>query len=111
MRLISIRKMEDSSVCHSFLPNSFNTNANLGLLIATNWVDPADDQRVADFSTGIIDKIQQKAEAAGLSYPLHNLNDAGPGTDVFSKYGGGSSLPVMKATREKYGILFLPKAL
>jgi hypothetical protein len=61
------------------------------------------DKQVIDFTQSIAQAITAKAKAAGLSYPFIYLNDAAAEEDVFSSYGGGSSLPELRAIAKRYG--------
>ncbi|GME30036.1 FAD-binding domain-containing protein [Neofusicoccum parvum] len=74
----------------------------IALQIESGWLDSQYDSRIAQFSADVVAAIDEKAQAAGLYYPFNYINDAGFSQKIFSYYGGGKSLPKMKAIAEKY---------
>ncbi|KAK3946262.1 FAD-binding domain-containing protein [Diplogelasinospora grovesii] len=74
----------------------------IALQFATAWLDAQYDAVAAEWSRNVTADLDARARAAGLSYPFVYINDAGFTEKVFSNYGGGKSLPKMKAIAKKY---------
>lgn len=66
------------------------------------WSDESDDAVVAQFAQDALGTLDQNSKAASLYYPFVYINDAGMGENPFLLYGTGTSLPTMRAIRQKY---------
>jgi hypothetical protein len=75
----------------------------VALLIFAQWQNAADDEMVNEFAKRCIASTDVQAKSKGLFYPFAYLNDAAGWQDIFSLYGGGKSLPKMKAIAKRYG--------
>ena len=73
-------------------------------LINAKWDNPSDDRVVNEFAKKCIANLDAAAKSAGLYYPFVYLNDATGSEDVFKHYGGGKSLPRMRAIAKSYGM-------
>ncbi|KAI0506893.1 hypothetical protein F5B22DRAFT_427395 [Xylaria bambusicola] len=71
-------------------------------LITITWTDAAHDAAVNKLTQRIVRTIENRTRALGLYYPFIYLNDAGPTQRPFDTYGGGGSLPKLRAIRAKY---------
>jgi hypothetical protein len=58
---------------------------------------------INDFARRCVANTDAEARSKDLHYPFIYLNDAAGWQDVFSLYGGGKSLPKMKAIAKRYG--------
>jgi hypothetical protein len=58
---------------------------------------------INDFARRCVANTDAEARSKDLYYPFTYLNDAAGWQDVFSLYGGGKSLPKMKAIAKRYG--------
>ena len=57
---------------------------------------------VAHFAQDVLGTLDQNSKAASLYNSFVYINDAGMGEDSFPLYGNGTSLPTMRAIRQKY---------
>ncbi|KAI1368319.1 hypothetical protein F5Y08DRAFT_296390 [Xylaria arbuscula] len=71
-------------------------------LITITWTDAADDVAINLLTQRIVRTIEARTRALDLYYPFIYLNDAGPAQRPFETYGGGRSLPKLRAIRAKY---------
>ncbi|KAI3316785.1 hypothetical protein HD806DRAFT_419792 [Xylariaceae sp. AK1471] len=71
-------------------------------LISTTWTNAADDAVVNRLSQRVASTIELRTRALGLYCPFIYLNDAGPLQKPFETYGGGGSLPRLRAIQSKY---------
>lgn len=74
----------------------------LALNLYLRWSSASDDSLITQFGQQALLKLQSRAEERNLTYPFVYLNDAGAGQDPFALYGGGRSLPRMRAVRQTY---------
>jgi hypothetical protein len=72
-------------------------------LVATSWQNPADDAAVDAFHKKLFTAIETKAKKQGLYYAFKYLNDSPTFVKVFDEYGGGKSLPKLRAIAKAYG--------
>ena len=74
--------------------------------LVVEWTDESDDESddavVAQFAQDVLGTLDQNSKAADLYYPFVYINDAGMGENPFLLYVNGTSLPTMRAIRQKY---------
>lgn len=69
----------------------------------STWKDQADDAIINEFNDKFFNAINEQAKASGLQYDFTYLNDSPEKVRPFDAYGGGASLPKLKAIAKKYG--------
>lgn len=79
-------------------------------LYGAAWSNAKDDAVVNMFIQKAIETLDARSKAAGLYYDFIYLNDAAPfqKNQTLPKYGGGKSLPRMKAIAHRYGKFLSP---
>jgi FAD/FMN-containing dehydrogenase len=75
---------------------------SVAALITLQWSSEADDAAVNAIAKDFISRLEKATKAKELYYPYVYINDAMSGQEVFSLYGGGKSLPRLKAIRAAY---------
>lgn len=71
------------------------------MVLATNWQNSKDDERVSAFEWNVITRFMSWAEAKGYGSDFLYLNDAGKGQLVFAGYGQ-ENLQYLRKVRAKY---------
>ncbi|KAH7349080.1 hypothetical protein BKA66DRAFT_516624 [Pyrenochaeta sp. MPI-SDFR-AT-0127] len=71
-------------------------------LYYAQWFDPADDDKIAQWSSKAVETLEAEATKLGILYAFKFLNDGGIGQHPISTYGGGRSLAKLKAIANKY---------
>ncbi|KAI8623347.1 hypothetical protein F5Y19DRAFT_458953 [Xylariaceae sp. FL1651] len=71
-------------------------------LIASTWSNAADDAKMNKFTRRVAATIERRTRELGLYYHFIYLNDAGSPQRPFATYGGGKSLPKLRAIQAKY---------
>ncbi|KAF2764142.1 FAD-binding domain-containing protein [Teratosphaeria nubilosa] len=74
----------------------------LSILITLQWSDAADDATVHSIAQDFICRLEEKTKSMELYYPFKYMNDAMRGQEIYKAYGGGKSLPKLKAIQSAY---------
>ncbi|RAQ98719.1 FAD-binding domain-containing protein [Stemphylium lycopersici] len=70
-------------------------------LVALKWSDSADDQRIQDFASTVMERSVAAAEAAGKANDYLYMNYGSPWQDVIASYGSENKAK-LKAISKKY---------